>query len=92
MNKRQKTVLLVGVAVVALMLLVPPWQRTTSGSSSIIKGGPYSRPSKTLAGYGFIFSPPASAEQIDVSRLTVQCAVVAVLAFGAFVMLGHKKD
>jgi hypothetical protein len=90
MNKAQKRVVLAAVAVVALMLLFPPWQRTSAGYSSIIKGASYSPPSKALAGYGFLFSPPVNAEAVDASRLAVQVGVVAVLAFGACVALSRR--
>jgi len=87
-NKRQRVVVLVGVAVVAGMMLFPPWQYKR-GSYKI--GGITEPVTVKPAGYGFIFNPPASAETVDISRLAVQCAVVAVLAFGACVALSRKS-
>ena len=91
MNKRQRIVVLVGVAIVAGMMLFPPWQRQAGGQFSAFyksRSPTYTAP----AGYGFLFYQPPDAERVDISRLAVQCAVVAVLAFGACVALARKSE
>lgn len=75
MNKAQKRVVLVAVAVIALMLVVPPWYFSRSGIP---------------IRYTLIFMVDTRGASIDLTRLAVQCAAVAVLAFGAYVALSRK--
>lgn len=77
MNRRQKIVVLIGVAVVALMLLVPPWR--------------YPRVERPIL-YTHIFTADTRGASIDLTRLAVQCGLVAVVTFGLYVALGHKKE
>ena len=63
MDRRVRRVVFAGLAVVLLMLLIPPWKR--SGESS--------------AGYHFVFAPPVYAKNIDGARLVVQCMFVVLL-------------
>lgn len=93
MNRRQKIVVMIGVAVVALMLLVPPWHARNSTFT------PGRTPTEygTLgfvdtSGYAPLFAPPEGQRQLDITRLGLQLAVVAVLTFGAYVVLGHRKE
>jgi hypothetical protein len=86
MNRRQKIVVLVGVAVVALMLLFPPWR---FNMSPLVLGEP--RDGVYIGYHGLIFDPPSRMAVVDVRRLAVQCALVAVLALGACVVAGRMK-
>lgn len=88
MNKKQRVVVLIGVALVAAMMLFPPW--TYRWKSAVpLPGG---TPTETrTAGYALLFAPPRSDAYVDTSRLVIQMGIVAVLAFGLYVSLGHKK-
>jgi len=88
-NKKQKKFVVIGVAVIILMGLFPPWTHTFK-SSSIHSEEP--------AGYGLIISPPPRKGKnlrfgikIDISRLVIQW-VVTIAAMSAGVMLTAKKD
>jgi hypothetical protein len=75
MNKPQKVVVLVAVCVMAVMLLFPPWHELRANLGST---------------YAPLFRQPPTATGVDDERLFLQCAVVAVLAFGACVALSRK--
>ncbi len=69
MNKKQRRALWIGVIVIALMCLWPPWMDAE-------------RSWRDAGGYGFLFYPEPftdGPEQIDFGRLSVQCFVVALL-------------
>ena len=74
-NKRQKVILCIAMALIVLMLLLPPWciKYTTSGGVVI-------RP----CGYALLFVPPRASgrgsPRIDFSRLVVQAIIVLVVA------------
>jgi hypothetical protein len=74
MNKAQKVVVLVAVLIVAGMMLFPPWVKRYYG----------------ITFYRYIFMVTTGSAVLDVSRLAVQCAAVAVLAFGACVALSRR--
>jgi hypothetical protein len=84
MSKGQRTVILVGIVVVALMLLVPPWEARSYGFGGI-SGGLYSK------GYAPIFKPQSPSDHIDTDRLLIQCLIVTVIT-GGFVFALHKKN
>ncbi|MBI4539488.1 MAG: hypothetical protein HY704_08270 [Gemmatimonadetes bacterium] len=71
MNKKQKIALWVGITLVALMGLVPPWKvmRPRGGGAYLMQS----------LGYAPLFSQHG---QIDFGRLFVQWAVVAVVTGG----------
>ena len=96
MNQKQLKVLWTGVVIIALMLLIPPWEYVfdASGRLRIEKAAPY----------GFVFSPPeipvtsrngdarclncfegrsrqAWSVQVDWDRLVLPVCVVGVLTF-----------
>jgi hypothetical protein len=96
MNKKQKVVLLVGVAIIVLMGLIPPWYyhvvRTEDQRIAFEGEG----------GYAFLFSPPSfslkssshypfedprAISRINLSRLLVQWAVVAIATAGIVLVL-----
>lgn len=73
MNRIQISIGVVGIAVMALMVLFPPWKTVYNS-----KGRYVEHP----IGYSFIASPPendyagAWGEQIDMTRLLIQCFAV----------------
>ncbi len=84
MNNKQRAVLTIGLIVVALMLIVPPWKRNAA------HGGDH-------AGYGLLFSPaprfnPTSNSlessvnyiHLDIAVLFAQILLVAVLCSIAY--------
>lgn len=79
--------MLAAVAVVALMLLFPPWR---FNMPPLVLGEPTDG---VYVGYHSLISgPPSRMAVIDTRRLAIQCAVVAVLAFGACVALSRKHE
>jgi len=87
----QRKILGVGLVVVALMCLVPPWERTISLSST-----PQARLPLV---YHLVFSPPEVAPysqvgvRLDLGRLSIQLVSVAALC-GALILAaaGRGKD
>lgn len=74
MAKKQKVVLIIGVVIIALMCLVPPWKYTFSMESTY---------SERPAGYFVIFTPPSRVNDtnahgvvLDIHRLMIQWFVV----------------
>jgi hypothetical protein len=92
MNKKQKYILLLGLFIIALMGLFPPWNFSFEGSV-VIRPGPYA----------FIFSPPIykpittlpygveGAPRINTFRLLVQWAVVVTFCSGLFFFPEDKE-
>ena len=99
MNSRQKKVLLVGAALVALMLLFPPWDYFDSDSSM-----------RKLDGYHLLFAPPSRENikaifapdqvrypesvriEVDRVRLSVQCLSATTFVLGLFLALGTTRS
>jgi hypothetical protein len=75
MNKKQKIVFLVGLGIIVLMGLIPPWSDSYSGESF----------------YDFLFSSPAfwrgGRPTIDFTRLFLQWAVVVIATAGIIFIL-----
>lgn len=90
LNAQQRILVVVGVSVMILMGLFPPWTHTFKYKSV---------DSREPAGYSFILTPPEKKQQsipfgieLDVTRLSVQWIIV-ILATGLGVMLiSVKKD
>ena len=88
-NKKQKTILIIGVAIIILMGLFPPWTCTYTYESES---------SKTSSGYAFIANPPkvrgftfgTFGFELDISRLCVQWIVV-IFATGLGVLLTKES-
>lgn len=74
MNILQRAVLLAAIALVAVMLLFPPWY-TTGG-----EGGAH----RFHRGYRFINDPPAGPSRIDYTRYLAGVAFVCFVAALAF--------
>jgi hypothetical protein len=77
MNKRQRAILAAAIALVAIMLLVPPWY-TTGGTD---------RDRRFYRGYHFINDPPGGATRVDYARhlsgVAFVCFVAALAYFEA---------
>lgn len=95
MNKKQKVVFLVGVGIIVIMGLIPPWYYHSVRSLD-------QRIAFEINGdYGSLFSPPSSdlprfnirdtLVLIDLSRLLVQWAVVAIATAGIVLVLQDKR-
>jgi hypothetical protein len=74
----QKVVLWLGILLLVAMGLVPPWRAGPEGGRGAL-------------GYGFILEPPGQDAQIDLARLLVPCALVAVVTAGLMVTLRGKR-
>src|SRR5215207_2477989 len=88
MTDRAMRALWVGIAIIVLMGLFPPWiESRTSSSSNPMTGYTafYSR------GYSFFFTPPTEsfAAFIDLSRLVVQWGIVAAITVGVVMALNR---
>lgn len=85
-NPTQKKILKVGIVIVLLMVIIPPWNYVYT----------FSRYSKTTpkegpAGYGFIALPPPGRVKVDTSKLVVQL-IVTIAATYVGIMLAAKKE
>lgn len=77
MNDKQKKALWLGIAIMAAMGIYPPWNFQSSQASI-----------PELIGYSWIFLPARTwteANVIDVTRLTIQWIVVALITAGLLV-------
>ena len=88
MNRKQKTFLWIGIAVIVLMGIFPPW---------ISKVEILNSTNQRNAGYGCILNPPTTNSptwyvRIDTSRLSVQWVVIAVITSGLILTFKGKKD
>jgi hypothetical protein len=95
LNSQQLTAVKVGIALLVLMGIFPPWRHTFSMSL----GGDRFH-SERPADYYAIFAPPKPPEDliaigwttnIDFGRLVLQWVVVAVATFGGIFLLGQTK-
>jgi hypothetical protein len=81
MDKSQKGILLVGMIIVFLMWIYPPWRYTYEGHASTFT---------QWAGYYLVFLRPMPyGMRLDLPLLLVQCLAVAIVAIG-FVLLLQK--
>ena len=98
MNKKQKVVFLVGVGIIMVMGLIPPWH------IEVLFNLNQKFPCTVDAGYGFLFSPPARlptwgsdadinvAPFIALSQLCVQWAIVAIGVGGILIALRGSQN
>ena len=77
MNKRQNAIIDIGLAIVVLLLLFPPWCVVSRGSHGYI----------IPHGYHFLFSPPCCSPHIDLVRYLVPVGVVCLMALLACIEL-----
>jgi len=84
-NNKQKFVILIGVGLMVLLGLYPPWVQSTSFRGTLLN---------KLA-YGWIFSPPSHdllKTSIDFMRLIVQWLVVTIATAGFVVLFGKRNN
>lgn len=88
MNHAQKTILLVGTIVIAVMGVYPPWLRVEPNQSAqsmgygLLWSPPFENRSERARLFGFelqVDMGPVTANKIDWSRLLAQWATIAVL-------------
>jgi hypothetical protein len=89
MNRKQQKALIIGGALLALMVLFPPWVQTFSYQSMR---------SEAAIGYSILFEPPkpkkdapAYGVRVDSVRWTTQLLMTALLTGIAFVLLKDSK-
>jgi hypothetical protein len=106
MNNKQKKCLWVGIALIVIMGLFPPWVCEREERKSRGYGEGYEWKSTTEPGsYSWIGNPPRThfektfdgratirAKFVDLYRLGIQCFVVAVVTAGLIITLRDKKD
>ena len=86
MNWKQKICLWIGIVVIVMMGLFPPWMATAPGEGNYVAGG-----------YGFILFPRDQfgeslwLARIDFGQLAAQWAMVAVVTGGLIVTFADKK-
>ena len=84
MNKKQKIVLLIGLATIVLMMIVPPIRHTVT----------YQAPSDKLSfrgaiHYEFLFTE--SIKEIHTNRLFLQCIIVSIITVGIISSCRQEK-
>jgi hypothetical protein len=103
-NKKQSTIIIIGLGIILLMGLIPPWKC----AFSVAKLSHLERP----AGYGFIFYPPSPVNfaksgefgtttmsnpsywsvRLDFSRLFIQWAVIVIAVAGICLVLKENDE
>ena len=98
MNKKQKIISIIGIVLIFLSGLIPPWKFTTGDSITYIE-----RP----IGYYFIFLPPEMDQdetdedlqeeisyliEMDVSRLIVQWVTILFIQAAALYLTKEKEE
>ncbi len=78
MNWIQKTFLWIGIAVIVIMGIFPPWAMSGQGAFA-------------PEGYSFILNPPTELCHINTSRLYVQWTMVAVVTGGLILTFKNNK-
>lgn len=91
MSQRIKQIILIGIAVVVLMGMFPPW-------STILRNKHGDFISESSEGYGFLLDPPEPYQKtrleslaIDWKRLSLQVALVLLATGGAVFVFGEKQ-
>ncbi|MFH1942140.1 MAG: hypothetical protein ABIL68_08530 [bacterium] len=89
MNKKQQIISIVGIVVIFVMGLVPPWTTFESDSTTY---------REMPAGYYFIFSPPQPDDEgilgvkLDTSRLAVQWITVLFVMAACIYLTQDRRD
>ena len=85
MNRKQKICLWIGIIVIVVLGIYPHWmiivENPVRGESAFISMGRH-----------FLLHQYHKQWQIDMSRLSVQWIIVAVITGGLFVTFADKKD
>lgn len=93
MNKKQRLVILIGIIILLLMGLFPPFYWTQEIPiilGSQIMSNSYS--TYHYNQYGFLFYPPTSSARVDLERLLVQLLVVVFVTGGIVFYIGGPKE
>lgn len=100
MNNSQKAVIVIGVVVLSLMAVYPPWQRVEpgEGAKSMGYGALWQPPREERDATADLFGlkihmdmEPITANRVDAGRLATQMLVVALVMFGAIMLLKPKS-
>ena len=101
MNNIQKIILWIGIAAIVVMGLFPPWTLQLTSTSILTLSYDQQRwlAGQKSSAYKFLLTPPQLTRaakisvpfQIDVPKLGIQWAAVAVITGGLFVTLKDKK-
>lgn len=87
-NPTQKKILKAGIVIVLLMVVIPPWNYTSSRFSKTYK--------EWSAGYSFIALPPLRKSlggvTVDGSRLLVQLIVTIAATYVGIMLTVKKKE
>jgi hypothetical protein len=79
MNRNQKIVVVIGLVIIVLTGLFPPWKATIQGTT-------------ILRGYFVIFKPPDPLSYVNSSRLLVQWIGVCIVVGGLVLILKDKDE
>lgn len=100
MNTSQKAVIVAGIVVLAVMALYPPWQRIDpgEGAKSMGYGALWQPPREDRDATANLFGlqihmdmEPVTANRVDTGRLATQMLVVALVMFGAIMILKPRS-
>lgn len=100
MNHAQKTILLVGTIVTAVVGVYPPWLRVEPNQSAqsmgygLLWSPPFENRSERARLFGFelqVDMGPVTANKIDWSRLLAQWATIAVLTGSGIALAASRQ-
>jgi hypothetical protein len=91
MNKAQRKAIVVGIVLIVVMALLPPW-RVRVLPRSWPRSGPVPVGRVDCGGYALLFAPPYGATGIDVSRLLIQWSLVGAATAGVVVGIRVRSD
>lgn len=100
MNSKQRKVIIIGIILVVLCGLFPPFEGSNSISSVKIYMGYhflFSQPSKEEVQYatgniGRHYPPPLYSSNIITSRILIQVLIIVVLTVGFFFLFSGNKN
>lgn len=84
MNERQLTAMWIGIIIIVVMCIFPPWYQP-----NMVKG------THSKWGYSFVFTPPEVNKSIyvmiNMPQLFIQCVIVGLITTGYIITLNYKK-
>lgn len=90
-SKAQLRVIWIAISITVLSFVCPPWKLQDEAIRSFGETAVVSTPPARPGRYQLIFLPPSDAVGIDMERVILQTAVIAILATGIVVTLGRRK-